>query len=884
MAALAKLYTPDGLTPRYPVAFLTNGGGVTERVKAHQLSEWLGVAVGEEQVVLSHTPMRQLTSQYAQQPVLVAGRGQVREVAFHYGFKQVVTPKQLVRAMPAAVPFHEDQGLFPGSADLPCYTRELKYGSPQHPIRAIMVFTDPSDWYRELQLMIDVLTSRGAPGHAPPPGTPPVEVYFSNPDLLWANEFPTPRFGQGAFSACLEALHEKVTGEPLRARHYGKPHAAPYLLAEQLLLRQAQALGLEAAPAEAAHAGAPQQGPHQARTPLPFSGIYAVGDNPAADVRGANAAGAPWVSCLVTKTGVARANCSADPAQGPGNERAMIDFVAPVYQNDGAGTRNLFGPTLRLRGGDTAVINLLNNLTKPAGEDKAALPLNGFTHVSDTNLHGHGIHAETGVASQAQAAQYRGHDNIFYTVPGKASKKAALKAQAFTMQIPRDHMPGLAWYHAHHHGSTTLQVPTSNGLIIVEDRPEFLPDKNGCKEARGLLANAPETVLHFALLPFMKPTKNTGIPGLNMRRYVEVDDANMQLASKMAQPNNPLWTGVKGTFSNKDFVLVNGGWQPDIPMRSGVYCRWRMAWATVKRFATIGIYDAATGKPATNCETLLLAKDGVFLMQMPRLVDHIFLAPGNRAELLVKCSGAVGKKYGPATPQAQPQLRACTPARAGYTADLQDASLRAAGAAGKLTNPPINFIMQPFGCLVNGKNFTFPDSEPIKLQLGKVVEWKANYVAVHPLHMHTNPFQIQDLAAANLLPGCSYTSWFEAGDYHDTLMLPQMQLWGTVRLRLQPGEFTGYAVMHCHSLQHEDVGCMKVLRYSCPGRADPQPRVCPGFKFPVPGTVVLPSQARRSAARASAAELLVAVQEAGAAGGGGAGSATLATHAAAADT
>ena len=66
--------------------------------------------------------------------------------------------------------------------------------------------------------------------------------------------------------------------------------------------------------------------------------------------------------------------------QGPGNERAMIDFVAPVYQNDGAGTRNLFGPTLRLRGGDTAVINLLNNLTKPAGEDKAALPLNGFTH------------------------------------------------------------------------------------------------------------------------------------------------------------------------------------------------------------------------------------------------------------------------------------------------------------------------------------------------------------------------------------------------------------------------------------------------------------------------------------------------------------------------
>ncbi len=35
-------------------------------------------------------------------------------------------------------------------------------------------------------------------------------VYFSNPDLLWANEFPVPRLGQGAFAACLEMLHEQV--------------------------------------------------------------------------------------------------------------------------------------------------------------------------------------------------------------------------------------------------------------------------------------------------------------------------------------------------------------------------------------------------------------------------------------------------------------------------------------------------------------------------------------------------------------------------------------------------------------------------------------------------------------------------------------------------
>ena len=53
-SALAKLYAADKSQPLYPVAFLTNGGGVTERVKAHQLSEWLGVHVHESQVCAAH--------------------------------------------------------------------------------------------------------------------------------------------------------------------------------------------------------------------------------------------------------------------------------------------------------------------------------------------------------------------------------------------------------------------------------------------------------------------------------------------------------------------------------------------------------------------------------------------------------------------------------------------------------------------------------------------------------------------------------------------------------------------------------------------------------------------------------------------------------------
>jgi hypothetical protein len=39
-------------------------------------------------------------------------------------------------------------------------------------------------------------------------------------------------------------------------------------------------------------------------------------------------------------------------------------------------------------------------------------------------------------------------------------------------------------------------------------------------------------------------------------------------------------------------------------------------------------------------------------------------------------------------------------------------------------------------------------------------------------HAHINPHQIQFLDPAALAPGNRYTDYFEAGDWHDTLVLP----------------------------------------------------------------------------------------------------------------
>ena len=60
----------------------------------------------------------------------------------------------------------------------------------------------------------------------------------------------------------------------------------------------------------------------------------------------------------------------------------------------------------------------------------------------------------------------------------------------------------------------------------------------------------------------------------------------------------------------------------------------------------------------------------------------------------------------------------------------------------------------------------------------------------------------------------------------------------SVKIRFQPGKYTGYSVMHCHSLHHEDEGCMKVVVWQCPGynATETQPAICTGFKPPVPGT------------------------------------------------
>jgi HAD superfamily hydrolase (TIGR01456 family) len=274
----------------YPFILLTNGGGVMEETKAKQMSSMFNLEIRPEQVVLAHSPMRSLVKpgeSWWKDHVLCIGKNSVKDVARAYGFKNAVLTDEILGWNPHAWPFRYNDGIKPKD-DVDVY---------KVPFGGVLVFHDSRDWGRDLQIALDVLRSPNRRldallprlskmGASEPKQTVP--IYFSNQDFVWATEFHRPRFAQGAFRKCLETLFKELTGDELQvAGQCGKPFPETYTYATQVLRSIERKIEQQ-----------------QVKSPAPFLGgetIYAVGDNIASDIVGANIAG--WNSILV-KTGV----------------------------------------------------------------------------------------------------------------------------------------------------------------------------------------------------------------------------------------------------------------------------------------------------------------------------------------------------------------------------------------------------------------------------------------------------------------------------------------------------------------------------------------------------------------------------------------------------
>ncbi|KAI8062245.1 HAD-like domain-containing protein [Gongronella butleri] len=273
---------------KIPFVLLTNGGGMTEATKAQQISDMVGVKIAPEQVILSHSPMQSLAKKYKDRRVLVVGgKGlSCAKVAQGYGFDNVVTPQDI---------HHWNTSLWPYSQPKDV-TDAANQDFSKVPIEAVMVFHDSFDWGRDLQVILDAVCCQDGimTTFKSDFKTQAMPLYFSNNDLVWSTDYPVNRLGQGGFKVALEGLYRALTGgQELRSVSFGKPHGSTYAFAEQVISRLVERdIGEEHLPEH----------------------VYAIGDNPAADIRGANGHG--WSSILV-KTGVFK---------GPGN--------SPVYPAD----------------------------------------------------------------------------------------------------------------------------------------------------------------------------------------------------------------------------------------------------------------------------------------------------------------------------------------------------------------------------------------------------------------------------------------------------------------------------------------------------------------------------------------------------------------------
>ena len=212
--------------------------------------------------------------------LVVGGEGEkCRIVAEGYGFKNVITPGDIIKTRHDTTPFRkltEEE-----------YNNSRVLDMDKVQIQAIFVFADSRDWAGDQQIILDCLmTQQGKLGTRSETFDEGPPVYFSHNDVVWSTSHRHSRIGMGALRASLEALYKAITGKELQTFAFGKPQIGTFHFATRLMQEWRQeTLGITTPP----------------------STVYFVGDTPESDIRGTNefneVSDNDWFSILV-KTGV----------------------------------------------------------------------------------------------------------------------------------------------------------------------------------------------------------------------------------------------------------------------------------------------------------------------------------------------------------------------------------------------------------------------------------------------------------------------------------------------------------------------------------------------------------------------------------------------------
>jgi len=372
------------------------------------------------------------------------------------------------------------------------------------------------------------------------------------------------------------------------------------------------------------------------------------------------------------------------------------------------------GDTWEVKGGDKIRAHLINNTSEP------------------TNLHFHGSH----ISPKGNS------DNVLLDIkPGETFD--------YEYNLPKDHPPGLYWYHPHLHTFTDDQVAGGMlGAIKVKGNVDELPGIKGVKEKLLVLTTQ--------------------------------------------DPNN----------SDAVNRLVNNMVNPTLYVRPFETVRMEILNASSDDF-----YDLAI--PGQKLH--IISRDGNTLSQVVDK-DHEIMAPGNRIQVLFQ-AGLSGEfevkslQYNAGSftyPEDTfmkikiagiPVIPTKLPTTLIPFEDLRNAkvdNIRTLTFSEGGTSENTTYLL-------DGKEFD-PNVVNQVMVLGTTEEWRLINKSndTHPFHIHVNPFQVISVNGKEI----------DNMGYADTFPVPAN---GSVVMRTRYKDFDGKYVLHCHILFHEDHGMMQVV-------------------------------------------------------------------------
>lgn len=410
------------------------------------------------------------------------------------------------------------------------------------------------------------------------------------------------------------------------------------------------------------------------------------------------------------------------------------------------------GPTLRMKAGETLRIKLINDL--PPNRDILPADIGHPHQFNNTNFHFHGAHASpSGIADNVMRSMAPGHS---YNIE---------------IKLPEDHTKGTYWYHPHHHGSADIQMSSGMvGAVIVE----------------GDFADAPEIA--------------------NTRERLLVLTQVVFDASGMVENFETLFPETATRF-----LAINGQRRPVIDMRPGEVQRWRILNAAYQD-------DMLLDLEKHNLHAV--AYDGIQLGALQSL-KQVLIAPGQRADVLVRAGSpgsyalrAVDYDQGHPSPvgplatvvvsgaPVDMKLPAALPSTPLTTIkDSEITNRRKVVLSATAPEADAAGHWQEFAFLIDGKKFD-PNRIDQRVKLGAVEEWtiiNTHEHDDHVFHIHTNPFQVVSVNGKALA----------VAEWRDSVIVDRKG--GQVVFRSRFLDFTGIFMLHCHMMNHEEMGMMQTV-------------------------------------------------------------------------